>query len=130
MGIVKTWPIKVNPDKTHIAKRKIKPGRGFLQQTTKKLMKTSPDFKGAMILDRDYKKGRRLWISAWLYKDQKGFDGTVIFFTIANLAQRNKQREELRRKEWKKLQEARRKFDERRAKALAAPKILKREDVL
>ena len=43
-----------------------RPGKGVMYQETEKETPKSPDFKGFMVLEMDYKAGEKLKIAAWM----------------------------------------------------------------
>lgn len=47
-------------------------GKGVLFQNDKKTSEKSPDYKGTLLLSRDYKAGQTLKISGWYKKTPQG----------------------------------------------------------
>lgn len=136
--------ITAHADRKRVWFAQLKPGHGFLQEVIpiNAPNDKKPQYKGAIRLDRDCKKGTRLILSGWYYH-KLAFATPIIYVSIANDA--------ARREEWGKMKRGWRKEMERQAKLKAAakarldarkakkaakeaekakPKVLKREDVL
>jgi hypothetical protein len=59
----------------------IPPGRGYLWQQQKN-KETDPDFKGDIVLQKDYKKGDKLTMRAYMSKTKKGAPYVSIYETV------------------------------------------------
>lgn len=66
------WQNRDRPQDRHIAR----PGTGvlFWEPEDERKSEKSPDYKGHLLLDRDYKKGEKVKISAWRKQTSRGTD--------------------------------------------------------
>jgi hypothetical protein len=114
-------------DKKKLHDKKLKPGQGWLQNVAKKVTPHTPDFRGVIRLDRDYVKGRKLYISAWVRKFPAN---TYILLDIANAKEMAKKWEEWRKKAKERDAKIRHAAEVREARARAELFEVKRKDVL
>lgn len=118
--------------------RKIKAGTGFLRHDPKgKLTDNHPSYRGAILLNRDFSRGRRIYIHAWVNKDPDG--ATCLRIEIANQKKRDaavariKKEYEVKMersvKAHKKKVAAEQRAEQKRIER-ETPKEIRREDVL
>jgi hypothetical protein len=114
-------------DKWFLQHKRLKKGHGWMQSIAGKLpYPKAPHMRGAFVCSEDYKRGRRLYINAWFYEDERG---KVVYFTIASAAERRKMWLKFKQDERERWEESRRKAQALWEKMDAAPKEVERKDL-